>query len=260
MEEKQEVRECRFCGGHFQEMLSKCPYCGSTNIKGAEAEYMKKLEGVRKDMEGLSTLPMQETKKAAKKTGAFLVITAVIIAIILLGIAALEHFVSNTFVEERDIYADYAWEEEHFPQFDVLYEQGNDAELVRAYRDAISENRTIWRWEHYEYVAALFQFALGEEIWMGEKEGYELDPWQQSQLLYLYFRVEEYENSTAYTKEEKERLAPYIEKVREDAASRWKFSEEEWDEIRKEISRPSGDSISPIAAEKFMKKYLKENK
>lgn len=54
---------CKYCGAKFDEIKSKCPYCGSTNYKGAEAEYFDKLEDVREDMEDLENVPVQETKK-----------------------------------------------------------------------------------------------------------------------------------------------------------------------------------------------------
>lgn len=65
---------CKFCGAHFDEMLPKCPYCESTNIKGAQAQYMERLEDVRSDMEGLAQIPVQETKKEIKKQTKFILI------------------------------------------------------------------------------------------------------------------------------------------------------------------------------------------
>ena len=38
---------CNSCGAEFEDTLPKCPYCGSLNYKGAEAEYLGKLEGMR---------------------------------------------------------------------------------------------------------------------------------------------------------------------------------------------------------------------
>ena len=41
---------CSSCGAEFEDTLPKCPYCGSLNYKGAEAEYLGKLESMRQDM------------------------------------------------------------------------------------------------------------------------------------------------------------------------------------------------------------------
>ena len=58
---------CGSCSASFEEDLGKCPYCGSTNIKGAEREYMGKLEDVRKDMGELNNVPLEELQAAVKK-------------------------------------------------------------------------------------------------------------------------------------------------------------------------------------------------
>ena len=39
---------CSSCGAEFEDTLPKCPYCGSLNYKGAEAEYLGKLESMLK--------------------------------------------------------------------------------------------------------------------------------------------------------------------------------------------------------------------
>ena len=44
---------CSSCGAEFEDTLPKCPYCGSLNYKGAEAEYLGKLESMRQDMQQL---------------------------------------------------------------------------------------------------------------------------------------------------------------------------------------------------------------
>ena len=201
MEEKQQL-VCGFCGGHFQEKLSKCPYCGSTNIKGAEAEYMEKLEEMRTDMENLADVPVQETKKAARKMGKFLVITGIVIVVILVILLCVNYFLFESSMKERDPKADYAWEVENFPKWDALYEQGKDMELADTYIAAILEDAPVHHWQHYEYAAAMFNFSQLEDMWEREMDGYELEEWEYAKLLYMIFRVEEYEESTAYTGEE----------------------------------------------------------
>lgn len=259
MEEKQQLI-CGFCGGQFQEMLAKCPYCGSTNIKGAEAEYMAKLEAVRTDMEELVHVPVRETKKAAGKVIKLLVITAGIIIALLIIAVAVNLLVFEDPMEDRDPKADYAWEEENFPKWDELYEQGKDMELADAYIEAILEDAPVNHWEHYEYAGAMFNFSQLEYIWEKEQKGSALEDWEHAKLLYMFYRVDEYETSSAYTVEEKERMAPYIEKVRKDAENRWKFTEEEWVEVRESILSGYDGSANPMAAEIFMEKYLKEKK
>ena len=54
---------CSSCGAEFEDTLPKCPYCGSLNYKGAEAEYLGKLESMRQDMQQLEQVPEKELKK-----------------------------------------------------------------------------------------------------------------------------------------------------------------------------------------------------
>lgn len=258
MEEKQMV--CGFCGGHLPEKLTKCPYCGSTNIKGAESEYMEKLETVKTELEDLADIPVQETKKAAKKMGRLLVIAGIVIAVILISLFAISNFLFNAPMEERDPKADYSWEMENFPKWDELYEQGKDMELADTYIAAVLEDAPVYHWEHYEYAAAMFNFSQLEYIWEKEQKGNALEDWEHAKLLYMFFRVDEYEESTAYTIEEKERMAPYIEQVREDAETRCEFTEEEWAEVRETILTGIDGSANSMEAEKFMEKYLKEKR
>ena len=35
---------CSSCGAKFRQSLPKCPYCDTLNYKGAEAEYMGRLQ------------------------------------------------------------------------------------------------------------------------------------------------------------------------------------------------------------------------
>ena len=51
---------CSSCGAEFEDTLPKCPYCGSLNYKGAEAEYLGKLESMRQDMQQLEQVPEKE--------------------------------------------------------------------------------------------------------------------------------------------------------------------------------------------------------
>ncbi len=120
---------CRFCGAHFDEMLPKCPYCDSTNIKGAEAQYMDRLEDVRSDMADLSQVPARETRKEFKKQTKFILIVVGIIVGGLLLLAGVEVIFGKPF-EERDKQADYVWQQENFPTFDELYEQERYEELA----------------------------------------------------------------------------------------------------------------------------------
>ena len=71
---------CSSCGAEFEDTLPKCPYCGSLNYKGAEAEYLGKLEDVRRDMQQLEQVPEKELKKKLKKKQKFVIKLLILLA------------------------------------------------------------------------------------------------------------------------------------------------------------------------------------
>lgn len=247
---------CQFCGAEFDEMLPKCPYCDSTNIKGAEAEYMDKLEDVRSDMEDLAQVPMQETKKELKKQTKLILIVVIAIVALLLVLVAVELAYDKIYFGERDKQADYVWQQENYPILDELYEQENYDELYELYYQAVVEDKPIYNWEHYEFCAAISNFMDVEEIWAREKAGESLSDWEYVTLLYMGFRIKNYEESTSYTQQEKEKLAPYIERVRADFEVRWSFTEEELAAFEKE-AEDNNSWVSYEYCEKYIEKWRK---
>lgn len=239
MSPKGKMIECASCGAHFDEMIPKCPYCGSMSIKGAEAEYMEKLEDVRSDMEDLTSVPMQETKKEWKKQIKFIWIVVGIIVGLLLILAVIE-FLSGYQSKKRDAQADYVWQQENFPILNELYEQGKYKEMVEMYDNAYEEDRPIHNWEHWEFCSAMVLLLDIEETLAREQAGEELTRWDYEDLLYMGFRVDDYEESTAYSEEEKEILAPYIAMVREDFKTRWQLTEEELAQFQKKAEKNYG--------------------
>ncbi len=231
--------ECNFCGAWFDEKLPACPYCGSTNIKGAEAEYMDKLEDIREDMEDLGSVPLQETKKALKKQTIFVLAaigTIIGFFICLILIEVLFGYKE----EERDPKADYLWQQENFPILDELYEQEKYEELAELFVKAYEEKQPISAWEHWEFASAIDFLLEAERILAKEHAGEELTKWDYHALLSLGFRINDYENDAYYTDDEQERMAPYIEMVRKDFETRWNFTEEEAEMFEKEKAKNYG--------------------
>lgn len=143
------LKNCPSCGADYDDMLPKCPYCGSMNYKGAEAEYLDKLEDVRSDMEELGSVPEEETRREFRKQGRFFKIVLVIVAVLALLFGAWYWWVN--WEPERDPQADYLWKQTNYPIFDELYEQGKYEELVELYIKAIEEEQPIFQWEHVEF-------------------------------------------------------------------------------------------------------------
>lgn len=253
---KVNLMECKSCGAHFDEMLPACPYCGTMSIKGAQAQYMEKLEDIREDMQDLNAVPMEETKKAMKKQTKFvLIIIGVILGLFLLLV--LVELIFGYKPPKRDAQADFIWQQENYPILDELYEQGKEQELLDKYYEALEEDAPIYSWEHYEYVSALSLLADFNYILKMEAEGEPLSEYDYTSLLYAGFRVETYEKSTAYSQEELERLQPYIERVREDFNTRWNLTEEE-KEFFEEAAEKNYGVVPYKTIEEFVEDWMKE--
>ena len=138
---------CSSCGAEFDDTLPKCPYCGSLNYKGAEAEYLGRLEGMRQDMQQLEQVPERELKEKLKKKQKFVVKIFIVVAVLAAAFAAIM-FLRGRYIEQRDAKADYQWQKENFPILDRLYQEKDLEALMDFYEQAVEENRTIDRWEH----------------------------------------------------------------------------------------------------------------
>ncbi len=240
MVSKGKIIECASCGAKFDEMLPACPYCGSMSIKGAEAEYMGKLEDVRANMEGLGNITIEETKKEVKKQTKFVIAVIAVILGILLILVGVELIYYNSFNSKRDAQADYLWKQENYPKFEELYEQEAYEELIVLFEKAYEEDAPIYDWEHASFCSALEILMTVEDILEKEKAGETLTKYDYVDLMYAGFRVDNYEESTAYTAEEKKRLAPYIAIVREDFSKRWEFTQEQLDKFEKDREKNYG--------------------
>ncbi len=253
---KVKLMECKSCGAHFDEMIPACPYCGTMSIKGAEAEYMDKLEDIREDMEELAAVPVMETKKALKKQTKFvLIVIGVILGLFLLLV--LVELIFGYHAPKRDRQADFVWQQETFPVLNELYEQEKYDELLTQYYKACEEDAPIYAWEHYEFISALALMADFNYILDEEASGKALNEYDYQSLLYAGFRVETYAESTAYTEEELVRLQPYIERVRQDFNTRWNFTEEDLEYFEKEAKENYG--VVPYdVIEDFVEDWMKK--
>ena len=94
-----------------------------------------------------------------------------------------------------------------------------------------------------------------EDTWAREQAGEELTKWDYEDLLYMGFRIRNYEDSLSYTEEEKERMAPYIERIRADFETRWQLTNEELKYFEKEAEKNSG-YVSYEVVSKYIKEWM----
>lgn len=217
---------CSSCGAEFDDTLPKCPYCGSLNYKGAEAEYLGKLEGMRQDMQQLGQVPEQELKQKLKKKQKFVIRVFIVVAVLAAVLAAIVFRVR--YVEPRDAKADYLWEKENFPVLDRLYQAKDFEGLADFYEQAIAEDRLIDRWEHSGIFTRLMSCQNAREYLALEQSGDTLLTYQEVQLLddYWILRGLDY-GGLNLTEADKEYIRPYVEETLNSMADRYTFTEEE---------------------------------
>ncbi len=140
---------CPSCSAEYDDTLPKCPYCDTLNYKGAEAEYLEKLEDVRADMEDLSDVPEQETKKEFIKQGKFLKKILLGIGICVILSMALMYWINRE--QKTDSKAEYIWKQENYPIWEELYENQEYDTLLEKYWEAAKIGMPYWDWKHGDF-------------------------------------------------------------------------------------------------------------
>lgn len=249
---------CGSCGGDFDDTLPKCPYCGSTNIKGAELEYMETLENVRGDMGNLDKAPLKELWNAVKKQGRFIK-KSIIVIVVIAAAAALVVFLLNR-EDKKDYKEEYLWQQEYFPQLSRLYDNGDYDAMVELATQAIDENPSaaFWTWEHFNFYDAYVSANLCKTLLpLWDEECLTGD--EYSLLFYSEWNlvcVEEL-NRTKYTENELEVLAPYIELAREALTSDWGMTDEEYQEFLR-LAEENHHYVPSSSCEKYVKQWMKK--
>lgn len=245
---------CRFCGGEYDEMEPKCPYCDSTNYQGAEAEYFEKLEEVRSDMEELEEIPQEETERVFRKQGRFLVRTFLIIGGIFLLFALVVLWSDSRYKE--DVRADYLWKEKNFPYMNELYEQGKYEELIAFYFDDSNADAPVWDWEHSEFCETYDELGWLNWYLGKEQEGEQLTKDDYVSILYYELDL----MALSMRDADEQTLAYYaedIEAVRADFEERFQMSEEDYKQFMSRMEH-NGGWIGYTECEDYIKTWYKE--
>lgn len=235
---------CSSCGAEFDDTLPKCPYCGSMNYKGAEAEYLGKLEGMRQDMQQLEQVPERELKEKLKKKRKF--VTRILIVVVVLAAVFAALMFRSQYIEQRDAKADYQWQKENFPILDRLYQEKDLEALMDFYEQAVEENRTIDRWEHSGIFRWLMKCRDARVYLALEQRGETLNEYQQALLLDDYWMMRGLDYSeVVLTEKDREYIRPYVEETLRSMEGRYNFTAEEeqkfTDTIRNHYGYPSYD-------------------
>lgn len=245
---------CSGCGGSFDDTLPHCPYCGILNYKGAEAEYLSKLEDVNDDLEDLGDVPARETGKAIRSKGRSVLKLLGILAVCAGVIIALILLLNRE--EKRDRQAEYLWKKENYPKLDALYEQEQYEELVNVIWEAVDQENPVYNWEHYDFcnewdrcTSVLAYLADEQESGTAVSENTEY--W----LLSSYWLLESLPEREDFSEEELERLTPYRTEVMERLEERYAFTQQEREMFEQDLRTNYG-----YPQEETCNTYLKNKK
>lgn len=228
---------CDFCAVKYDSKLAQCPYCGSTDYKAAEEEYLNQLEDIREDMERLESVPEQETKKAFRIQMRFVMRVVAVFIVVGLLFFGLTFWLQRQ--EEKELKAELLWTHEHFPQMDELYEAGEYDRLMELYEEYLMEEAPIWQWEHFVFCDIYSKIQDMEELWEKEAQGYVLEDWECAGLLFDQWQIIGIPLSHL-DEQEMEVLSAYIEPVRKDFESRWNMSEEDYNAFYTQLEENRG--------------------
>lgn len=243
---------CESCGGNYDDMLPECPYCGSVNYKGAEAEYLGQLEDIRQDMEDLKEVPKEEIKKEFGKQGQFLrkvLVTIVIIFMVLIGLYLL---MQADWGSGRNEKSDFLWKQENYPIMDQLYENG-DYETLRQYYT--EESNPTWEWSHDDFFTLYMRITELMEVYNWERNGEETDAYGYALILQAEWQVLYSSEKAGLDEQEQVKLAEYIQTVQENFDTRWRMTEAEQEEISRQVEKNHG-WISIEICEAYVEKWL----
>lgn len=244
---------CESCAAVYDDMLPECPYCGSTNYKGAEVQYLNQLEDVREDMEELEAVPVEETKKEFRKQGRFLVKVFVVIGIVILVLTAIYLLVEIDWGYDRDAKEDYFWKQENYPLMDALYESGDYAALAEFFAE--EKKNPTGAWEHSDFYYVYVDITELQELYGWEEEGKELEPFDYAMILHDEWEVlSSFQNNTL-DEQELEKLVEYKKLIQDKFDTRWNMSEVDYEELCRQVEENHG-WISLDICEAYVEKWL----
>ncbi len=149
---------CPKCGAEYDPSNAKCPYCGYIHEEGAEKKFLNDLEQKRQELDKVDDQARLDYKNEWKRDGKsvlrrILIVAAVLAALIILAVVVQK--ANDPFGDDRDYVQEMVWQNEHFPEFDKLYEEGKTKELIELLHKYGAEGHDVWDWAHYDEMAEL---------------------------------------------------------------------------------------------------------
>lgn len=247
---------CKSCAAEFSDMLPECPYCGTMNYKGAEAQYLGKLENVREDMEELDAVPRNEQKKELRKQVAFWLKVLLAIACVAGILFAIFRWQDNKDrVGDRE---DFLWISENAPKLDELYEKEDYDALQEMYFQYLEEERPLWRWQHNDFMRIYNSIVWAKAALAGKEGGNDLTEKGYVNLFYDMWVIKGIEFRSELDEEEASKLEGLREGIPLELNVYWSMSDEEYAEYNKQLQENQGYIRFEDCEEYIKKWYAKE--
>lgn len=258
--EKMKKIICSGCGAEFEDTLPKCPYCDLMNYKGAEKEYLDKLEDVREDLDNLSYVPENTVKEEIKKQGHLLrKIIIIIIAIFVLWFG-FGYLIDHFLLGEKSEKEQFLWQEENFPKFDELYESGKYEELAKVLSDELLGEYSIWDYEHRAFAFVYGNIVDAKNAMEAIDSGKDTSEDVYVSLLYNQMDlIIQWGREGELSDEERGIIEPLQKEIADDFHARWQMSDEDYEELIK-IAEENYHVLPYDEAKKYVKKWLKKNR
>lgn len=229
---------CKSCNAEFDETEPKCPYCGTMNYKGAEAEYMEKLQKVRENMDDLDHVPQKATTKAARKRSRFLKIL-----LIIAGIYIAFHVTGSWMVQikqDKRAKEEMYWRLENYPVMNDMYDRGEYEEMYEYYLNGREAGGSMYTWTHREFCELYTELLYVREILEAEASGEEMNAYDYQELFFAQTHLLSAKYKEDMSEDEKKILASLAEKEIQDFYTRWEMDEETIQWLEEELKYNNG--------------------
>lgn len=141
------VMICKNCGGEFSDELTKCPYCGTMNRKGAYKDFRRKVSNIIDKLLGLKAEAYDSVSKMIGISLLRSLVIVVVVCALALGASMLVNVnYYNDAKYDEESYQKILWENENLSKLNEAYE-GKDFKTVEK---LLNERYSVsYSWEHY---------------------------------------------------------------------------------------------------------------
>ncbi len=138
---------CKNCGGEFSDDLTKCPYCGTMNRKGAYKDFRKKISNIISRLLGLKAEAYDSVSKMIGISLFRSVIIVIVVCALALGASMLVNVnYYNDAKYDAESYQKILWENENLNKLNEAYERKDYTTVEKLLNERYSVS---YSWEHY---------------------------------------------------------------------------------------------------------------